>query len=257
MPKQHRTFTIRFTNDMFAPAIEIDRHGDPQKIIDEFGLLTPRPTIFITGGASNMSDDDIVQTRHIIEDGIAQFAQQHRVTVIDGGTEAGVMEMMGAARKKHNFNFPLIGVAPHVKVKYPNWQPPGASVSLEDAHSHFVLVDAPQWGDESQMIVNLTRAIAAKQRPMVGVLINGGKIAERDVYLATVKHDNPIPMIVLDGSGRVANTISQALRTQNTDSTMIRAIIEGGDITLVGLNEGAESLRIALEKHFKTQRTLA
>jgi hypothetical protein len=251
MPKEKTIFTIRFSENQYSPALRVNPEDDARKIIETFALITPRPALFITGGASNMTDEDIQRTREIMNNGIAKFAEEHNITVIDGGTEAGVMQMIGEARKKHGYKFPLIGVAPYYKVSYPGAEPlPGADASLEDGHSHFVLVNTPEWGGESETIVRLTRAIADRQRPMIGVLINGGAIAERDVYYATAIGDNRIPILVLDGSGRTADTISQAYKTQRTDNKLIKAIIQGGDIILTPLSEGVPALLKHLHKHF-------
>ena len=251
MPKDKGSFTIRFSEHQYSPALRVDPNDDVQKIIESFGLITPRPTLFITGGASRMTEDDIQRTREIMNEGIAKFAEQHNVTVIDGGTDAGVMQMIGEARKKNNYKFPLIGCAPYYKVTFPGSEiVEGAEASLEAGHSHFVLVNAPEWGGESQTIVNLTRAIAARQRPMIGVLINGGAIAERDVFFATAIGNDRIPILVLDGSGRTADTISNAFKTQRTDNRMIKAIIQGGDIRLTPLVEGVPALLKHLNKHY-------
>jgi hypothetical protein len=253
MPKDKGAFTIRFSDTQYSPAVRVDPQDDVQTVIDSFGLMTPRPTLFITGGASRMTEEDIERTREIINEGIAKFAEAHNITIIDGGTEAGVMQMIGEARKKHNYKFPLIGCSPYYKVTFPGAEitaADGAEAGLEDGHSHFVLVNTPEWGGESQTIVNLTRAIAARQRPMIGVLINGGSIAERDVYYATAIGDDRIPILVLDGSGRTADNISNAYKTQTTDNYMIRAIIKGGDIRLTPLAEGVPTLLRHLTKHF-------
>jgi hypothetical protein len=247
--KKPEAFTIEFGEGKFSPAMRIGPEDDPTAIIERFGLITPRPTIFITGGASQMSDDDIERTREIVYDGIAYFAETHNLTVIDGGTEAGVMQMIGEARKSRGYKFPLIGVCPESKVSYPGYQNPAQEAVLEDGHSHFVLIDSPEWGDESQMIVNLTRAIAAGQ-PMIGILINGGKIAERDVYLATTQGDNRVPILVLDGSGRTATNIANAFKTGQAASDIIKAIIAGGDIKLTAINDGKEAMIKKLSDHF-------
>ena len=251
VPKDKGAFTIRFSDTQYSPAVRVDPNDDVQTVIDSFGLMTPRPTLFITGGASKMTEEDIERTREIINEGIAKFAEKHNVTVIDGGTEAGVMQMIGEARKKNGYKFPLIGCSPYYKVTFPGAEiTEEAEATLEDGHSHFVLVNTPEWGGESQTIVNLTRAIAARQRPMIGVLINGGSIAERDVYYATAIGDDRIPILVLDGSGRTADNISNAYKTQTTDNYMIRAIIKGGDIRLTPLAEGVPTLMRHLTKHF-------
>jgi len=250
MVNVQKSFTIRFSDEQYSPALRIDPDADPQYVIKTFGLITPRPTIFITGGAGNMTIEDIERTRIIMEEGIAHFAEKYHITVIDGGTEAGVMQMIGEARKKHHHKFPLVGVAPFHKVSFPGHLGTSNSAQLEAGHSHFVLVESEDWGGESQMIINLTRAIAAKQQPMIGILINGGRISERDVYLATTQGEDRIPILILEGSGRAADDISFAFKTKRSQSSIIRAIIAGGDIRLSPLEEGPSALVAKLAEHF-------
>jgi hypothetical protein len=241
-------FSIPF-GDVQRPALVIPPLDDPQMIIDAFSLGHPRPTIFITGGASQMTDEDMRLTRQVVEEGIAAFAQRYHITVIDGGTDAGVMQMIGESRLRNNYDFPLIGVAPLGRVAYPGYDNPASEAILQEGHSHFVLVDADVWGDESQMIVNMTRKISSGM-PMIGILINGGKIAEKDVYLATAQGNERIPILVLDGSGRTATNIAQAFKTGTSTSNIIKAIIAGGDIRLTPLDEGKAAMLRRLHEHF-------
>jgi hypothetical protein len=248
-PPQNQPFTIPF-GPVQKPAIVVSPLGDPQVIVQAFGLGRPRPTIFITGGAGQMTEYDIKLTQQVVEEGIASFAERYHVTVIDGGTDAGVMQMIGDARLRNRYTFPLIGVAPLAKVSYPGYENPNHEAVLQEGHSHFVLVDAQEWGDESQMIVNMTRAIADSM-PMIGILINGGKIAEKDVYLATTQGNMRIPILVLDGSGRTATNIATAFKTGTSTSNIIKAIIAGGDIRLTPLDEGKTTMLRRLHDHFK------
>lgn len=251
MEKSKEQFIISFREGAWVPAIKVEIEANPQKIIDNFGLLTPRPTIFISGGASAMSDEDIERTRILMNEGIAAFAEKYNITVVDGGTEAGVMDMIGDAREKNGYKFPLIGVAPIHKISYPGYVGRSTESTLQPGHSHFVLVDSDEWGGESSLIVSLAKALAANQAPIMGILINGGKIAEREVYLATTQGDSKMPLLVVDGSGRTADNISTAFKTQQTDSDLIQAIIKG-DIRITSLNEGVPALLTQLEKEFKS-----
>lgn len=242
---------IQFDDGKFAPAMCVEPEMDPSHIIQAFNLITPRPIIFISGGAGAMSEEDIARTRDLLENGIAAYAQEKRITLIDGGTEAGVMEMIGTARRKHNYNFPLIGVAPLAKIEYPGYDNHQAEAALQQGHSHFVLVNTDNWGGESETIIALSKAIAAGQAPMVGILINGGKIAEHEVYLAAAQGETRMPVIIIDGSGRTADNISTAFKTQSTNSAVIRAIIQGADLRLTALADGVEALLHELDKVFK------
>lgn len=249
-PKEQ--FIISFGNSKFAPAMRVPVGSDPKRIIKAFGLIAPRPTIFISGGASAMSDEDIERTRVLIDECISAFAEEKKITVIDGGTQAGVMDMIGDSRRERNYKYPLIGVSPLDKVEYPGFKGTSSEAILQDGHSHFVLVDSDEWGGETNMIIALTKAIANQQAPMVGILINGGKIAEREAYLASASGENRMPLIIIDGSGRTADNISTAFKTQHTGSAIIRAIIKGADLRITGLHDGAIALRKELDKVFDT-----
>lgn len=249
-PVRNQPFTITFAGGNTATGMLVSQHADPQWILKMLGLTTPKPAIFITGGAGYMTAEDQRVTEQIIEEGVARFAQENQVTVVDGGTESGVMQLIGEARRKHGYTFPLIGVAPAAKVQYPGYSNPTHEAELEDSHSHFVLVDAPDWGDESQMIVQLTRAMA-EDLPTLGILINGGKISKQDVYLATARGTRKIPILVLEGSGRFADDLATAFRTGKTNQSIIKAIIAGGDIELTSTTEGADAMWKKLVERFE------
>ena len=119
--------------------------------------------------------------------------------------------------------------------------------------ANYVIIESDDWGVESQTIVDLTRIIAKQQYPMMGILINGGKIAEQDIYLATAKptvEHRKIPILVLEGSGRKADELSDAFKSGFTHSGIIKAIIKGGDIRITSLNDGAPALLKHLKGHF-------
>jgi hypothetical protein len=254
MPKSP-VFTIRFGERRTAKALTVSPDGDPEQVIQHFRLAVPSPAIFVSGGAAGMTDEDYALTEVIVQKAIAPFAQQHGVTLIDGGTNAGVMKMLGDVRQKRRYRFPLIGVAPRLKIEYPGFANPAAEAQLHQGHSHFVLVESDSWGKESRTIVDLTRAISQRQQPMLGILINGGKIAEHDIYLATSVGEDSVPVLVLDGSGRKADEVSTAVKTGKTSSKIIRAIVKGGRIDLVNIHGGADAMLNKLSSHFGVVRS--
>ena len=248
LPEHNTLFTIAFENDNNAQAMRVVHDVDPNWVLQQFELVKSKPAIFITGGASLMSEEDTKRTADIIQ-AVADFAQEHGATIIDGGTESGVMQMVGDARRKHDYTFPLIGVCPLGKISYPGYTNPNEEAFLEDSHSHFVLVDGEEWGSESEVIVNMTHAIAGNnERPAIGILINGGNISKQEVYLAISKE---VPMLVLEGSGRFADEVATAFKTGNANQRILQAILGGGDIQLVNTVEGPDAMREKLESRFK------
>lgn len=247
---EYRAFTIRFDDQQAARAVLVNSRSNLREVLAALGIEPPRPVLFISGGAALMGVDDLRIVRAMVEEAIVSFAQRHNLIVIDGGTQAGVMQLLGEARQQRGATFPLIGVAPRPMIYYPNSRHHGGETPLQPGHSHFVLMERGSWGHESQMIVNLTRAISGGVKPMLGVLINGGKVAEQDIYLATARSEPPVPVLVLDGSGRKADEVSAAVKTGETSSRIIRAIVAGGAIDLVSLYAGPAAMLAKLVQHF-------
>lgn len=251
--EQYSSFMIRFDEGRYTPAVIIPPKGNVKIVVEKFGLRTPRHVLFLSGGAGLMSVDDMDKTYGLFNDCVAPFAEQRDMIVIDGGTDSGVMKMLGEIREANGYHFPLVGIAPRLKVSYPSFDNPDAEAALQRGHSHFVLIESNDWGAESQTIVDLTRAIAGGERQMMGMLVNGGQIAEQDIYLATSNPQDKareIPILVLEGSGRKADEVSMAYKSGFTSSKLIRAIIKGGDIRIAHLGDGANALKKKLADHF-------
>ena len=223
-------FTITFPNNNIARTVRVPAYAEAAEVAKMLGIKTPQSTLFISGGAGNMDKLAISKTRSMIEDGIARFAAENNVVVIDGGTDVGTMQMMGRARLKAKGAFQLIGCAPEGTVSYPGFEQTGMEITtkngdsraaLEPNHTHFVLVDEDYWGAESDLIVGLTRAISGGVKPNYGVLINGGSVSKYDVYIASARGEFPIPVLVVRGSGRSADEIVTASQTGRFNSAMI------------------------------------
>ncbi len=252
-----QSFAIRFKNGNIARAVRAPAYADASQVLRALGMTTPQPALFLSGGASAMGDAEMQHTQALVRDGIARFATDHSITVVDGGTDAGIMQMMGQARRHFEGVFPLIGCAPMEKVTYPGGptRDDDEATPLESNHSHFVLVEGDHWGVESDMIVGAARALPQTSAPTCGILINGGKISQYDVYIASARGEQAVPVIVIDGSGRTADMIASATKSGNFNTAMIKAIVEGGRIDVLTLNAGSDALYERLQYFFKTAQT--
>lgn len=254
LPGHLQPFNIEFSNGNHAAACRVTPAHPANEPLEVLRIGTPQPVIFISGGAGGMSDKDRKDTQKMMLE-VARFAQANNVVVVDGGTEAGVMDMIGEARKKSRCTFPLIGVSPLGKVNFPGHNNPASEAVLEDSHSHFILVDGDEWGAESKTIMKLVHTLCeGDAMPAVGILINGGGIALHEVYLASTT-EHKIPMIVIEGSGRTADTISTAFRAGRTSQRIVQAILDGGDIQLVGSVEAPETIYDHLRQRFASKQS--
>lgn len=154
------------------------------RIAGVFELGELKGVMVLIGGASGLDPKISRSLSGFFSKVLARVAAELALCVIDGGTDAGVMSLMGRARSKVKGRFPLVGVAPRDMVHLPGKQPARSkAVSLEPNHSHFVLVPGRKWSDESLWIDALARSLGRKL-PAFTLLVNGGEISRRDVELS-------------------------------------------------------------------------
>lgn len=243
----NKPFQVRFANGQRSRAVYVQASIPPQMVQIELKLPKAQSTIFAIGGAGGMAPEDIERTQKMV-DVVSAFAQKHNVVVIDGGTEGGIMQMFGDSRLRGRYTFPLVGIAPLSQVRWPGHANPDAQADLEDSHSHFVLVEGKEWGAESHLIQDLAKCVSGYGvAKAAGILINGGNVALKEIGMAV---ERGIPMFVVEGSGRAADTVATALRTGTAEQEVLQAILAGGDVQFIQTTETAESITSKLNKQF-------
>ena len=200
---------LHFHNGNSAQALSLSSEHTSGQALDLMGLAG-RPALVIIGGASLMSPESLERLQTVFDQVFAPLAQDLGLTVLDGGTDAGVIHMMGKAREHIGGSFPLIGVVPQGKTRLPSDHPPVSDDSrheLEPNHTNFFFIPGDKWGSESPWLAEFASQISAKH-PSLTILINGGKVALTDLKenLATGR-----PALALSGSGRLADTIAAAM----------------------------------------------
>ena len=144
-----------------------------------------------------------------------------------GGTDSGVMKLVGEAIHKYGLDVPLVGIAPwgavlgrgHLKnckgevVKYRGGNPSMTEARLNPYHTHQILVDAARydgtmpWGDEIGVRSQLERCYATvKGVPVVLLVIQGGPNT-LDMMTASAKEGSPL--LILSDSGGAATALAQ------------------------------------------------
>ncbi len=257
MTLKNKRFVIAFDDGQAAFAVQVPRRFDPQSVAKALGFHEPRPTVYVTGGASAMSPEDMQATRAIVERGLARFAEERGAIVIDGGTHAGIPILIGDARQKHRYRFPLVGIAPLELVRYPGYANDDSddATTLNTAHSHFVLTAGDEFGDESDMITHLTDVLSGGgEKPALGILINGGKIAREEVFARTTDANLSFPLIVIEGTGRFADILAKAFYSGHTDESDLQAIITRGKLQMVSVDDGPEKLYAQLNSYFESYK---
>ncbi|HIK33265.1 MAG TPA: hypothetical protein IGS17_15580 [Oscillatoriales cyanobacterium M59_W2019_021] len=226
-------FSIEFANGLTAKALHLQPNADLAATLESFELSSPRPTIAIVGGASKISEADRERLRSLFLHVLAPLAESFNAGVVDGGTDAGVMQMMGEARWKTGATFPLIGVAPVGLATLPQQTATAEDAApLEPHHTHFLLVPGSQWGDESPWIA-ATASHLSRGLPSVTVLINGGEITWTDAQCSVAAKRS---IVVIAGSGRTADILVAAVNGTVTDDRA-PALVESGLLQAVDLED--------------------
>jgi hypothetical protein len=247
---------ILFPNGNRALSITTAANIPAADVLKILGIQQPKALFMVVGGASKLDDSLNTRLKFLCNLGIARVAAEAEAAIIDGGTQAGIMELMGQAVAERGHQSILLGVAPSGTVTYPGGPvdgSPSQRVPLDSNHSHFVLIEGDKWGDETSMMYKLADELG-KNIPVVIVLVNGGEIVKREAWYSVQRG---WPLIVIKGSGRTADAIAtlwekkQTLQRNDTASSTdpeLTEIIEKGDVHLFPLEGMIEQFEKLLKQ---------
>lgn len=244
------SFKIDFHNGHVAQAVRLEAEADPKEALSALNLHMGHPTIVIMGGAGAMETEQMQRLQHLIDHGLTKFAEETGIAIVDGGTQAGVMALIGGSRLWHGYTFPLIGVAPEALIQYPLFANPNAAAELDHGHSHFVLTSGTHWGDESEMLAGIGAELAQKEHHKVlGLVINGGSVVKAEAH-ARATSALQFPQAFFEGSGRFADEVATALRAQTSEDPVIQEIVKAPQSMIIPSGITADELRAWLEAYF-------
>lgn len=227
-----QAFAVSVGDGAHARAMRVGSFEELVCAARELGL-EERAVLVVVGGADRMSRLELRRLRPLFGEVLAPLAQRLRATVIDGGTDTGVMRLMGEARTGGGHSFPLVGVIVELLAAHADREPLADAADLEPNHTHFVLVPGTQWGEEAPWIARLASAVAGRSRS-VTLLVNGGPVAWEDV-----RHSVELgrPVLVLEGSGRTADALSAGVRGANSDRRT-SSLVQSGLVHAVAARDG-------------------
>lgn len=226
-------FVVKFQSHEAAIAT-VQSLQEMKAAIADMSISVNCPVLVVIGGASKISAADYELIQQLFVKVLAPIAQKWQAAIVDGGTDTGVMQLMGRARQQIQGTFPLIGVSPVGLVTLPGQAIDSEQAApLEPHHSHFLLVPGSNWGDESSWLAAAASEIA-QSAPSVTVLLNGGEITWEDALQNVTVQQRPL--IVISGSGRAADLITAGLRGEPTDDRAI-PLIDSGRVQAIELTD--------------------
>ena len=211
-------------------------------------MPTHARALFVSGGARQLAAEHEELAAELLR-GVARAAAALGLALVTGGTNSGVMALLGAACAALPQPPSLIGVLPSGMLAQR-----GAAI-LEQNHTHFLLVEGEQWGAESGWLTRLALALTGGQHPCLGLLINGGRVARRDI---TVALGQGIPLWALKGSGRLADALAEARAGETAgDADMqdatLRELALSPSLEIVDGTAGAALLERQIRAYFTSQ----
>jgi hypothetical protein len=188
--------------------------------LDRLGLSRGRPVLALVGGAAGMNETHLERVDEVFRSAVIPVVESCRGALVDGGTDAGIMRVIGRARSSSGAGFPLVGVAADGTVAAPGAaQPDGDDTApLEPHHTHIILVPGSSWGDESPWLAAVASAIAGEEGSAT-LVVNGGEITYADVDRSLACRR---PVLVLAGTGRTADAVAAAAAGEAADPRAAR-----------------------------------
>jgi hypothetical protein len=241
-------YCLTFDNQSTAWLMDVGKDESVAVALGEM-LDLPRKTLVVVGGANGLNEADFNRLETLFTKIICPFAETHGLVVVDGGTDCGVMRLMGQSRRKAKATFPLLGVVVKAMTYFPGETPTHPDQSpLELNHSHFVLVPGHEWGDESGWIAKVADSVAGDMTS-VTLLVNGGEIALYQDVPNSLKRRRPV--LVMAGSGRAADTIAAALHGTEANH-QLTSMIDTGLIQSAQLGDNMAEIEQILEILFQS-----
>jgi hypothetical protein len=200
--------------------------GDRNQLSDVFRALGTAPAnaaVVLIGGADGLSLKDRQRLLPFFRDRLVPALEEMEALVVDGGTDAGVMRLIGEGRNLRKARFRLVGVAAAETVAWPQSTGRGRP-RLARGHPEFVLVPGSRWGDESPWMGDIAQGLSGRQA--IFLIIGGGEIARAEAELAL--QEGRVVVAVM-GSGGAADDL-----------------ISNGRVTTIGLSDGVDIVASAL-----------
>lgn len=196
-----------------ARIVTVDDSQDPTKALAELGLSGGRPVLVLCGGAASLDDDPAIRMAlaPVLGPSVLMAAARTGALVVDGGTNAGVVALLGQSASPEA-SAPLLGVAPAALVAPPGAHPENGRVALEPHHLYFVLTPGTEWGDETGWLARLSAAAAGDEQ--VAMVVAGGGAGTSAEIQEAVKRRWPI--VLLEGTGGLADDLARRWRRAYT-----------------------------------------
>ena len=213
---------IAFPNGHEAQLVKVSTETATEDILLSLGLEAPEMIISVVGDMEQLDGNRRDDLARLFDNGIVRVAAEVKSVIIDGDMDNQMTTMLGQAVADQGFTTALLGVRLNNKVTYPGDKIERKSsvisslIPLDANHSYFVLAEKDARGTRDRLIETL-----GQKSPVVTVLVGGSEDVEEEI-LYSVR--NGWPIVVIDGSGGLADTIAVQWRKKMSPSLANRFV---------------------------------
>lgn len=201
---------LAFPDGNIARIVQVPQDTNIYPLIEALALPRPHALLVVNGGTAELDQELRVQLGRMLQDGAARVAEEEYLTVVTGGTQAGIFDLLGQGFARWGRTAPCIGVAVAGRVTWPGQAADTEKAPLEPHHSHFVLVEGEAWGDETNTMYALVEALA-RSCPSLALFAGGGEITIQEMRENIHQKRK---MIFLAGSGRTTDGVLAARKSK-------------------------------------------
>jgi len=213
--------------------VPLQSHRQLQPLARHLNIVSPYHTVVFLGDDPT---EEIEKNRFFLEALCSEIANvvrtYHGVAVVDRARKSMVTQLLGKALTYQSL--PYIGVACAKTGTPPNTSGiQGVDISeLELAHTVVVLVPGTQRTDEATWLAKTASVVAGKHSSLA-LLIHGDEYAWADVLAQLREHRR---VVVLEGTGGIADLLSRAVRGEQVDDERAAKCIASGLIRTIPID---------------------
>lgn len=225
---------IKLSNKNKASLLRVPKDIDREKILDNLNLGKPRGVLILNGNTAPFGQE-VKESLDRIFFGLAKFVVDQKVAVITGGTNAGIFSIFGEALEKQGkVTTPIIGICVAGRVN---------NEMLEPHHTHFVLVEGDDWGDETDVMYGLAATLGSNL-PSMAIFAGGGEITIEEMLMNVSQRRT---MVLLKGSTRSTDAVITAYIGESKNDGKLNQIAKDGKIVVFDINQPSADLVMVIQ----------
>jgi hypothetical protein len=243
-----------FANGNNARALYVPRKTQGKDLLNALGVEVPKTLILLATGGEPLDPEVRLRVHQLFNRGVVRAANGISTAIFTNAVNAGPIRLMGNAVAEREAKVPLVGFAAQGQIALPEDGEQDELIPPEPHHSHFVIVEALEFGDEVEVMFSLVHELS-EQSPAVLLLVNGN---ERSCLEALRAIRMNIPVVILDGSGGLADEISRLYREKPDfiADPRIAEIVEDGDLHIFPLDATPDELQNMVYSELRGDTTL-